>query len=421
MNIRRTLTSILLIAAMAGSAFSQKSTTTSYPVSKVAAEKLVRRVLKNSPIIDGHNDLLRAYFDCRQCPRDLSDYPLDKNTSGQTDIPRWRTGGVGGQLLNVFGSELTPESYLSGVDLVNRMEEKYARDLRITLTTKEIRKSIREGKIALIPSMESSIRIKNNMALLRTFYNLGLRSVTLAYATNDLADGSDDTPKHNGVSEFGKEMIREMNRLGIMIDISHVSVKAMNDVLDTTRAPVIFSHSNARSLCDVNRNVPDAVLDRLELNDGMIMLTFVPYFTTNEFSGWYTRGENHWEELEKKHQGDRPKIVGEFTAWEKSNPAPTVSVADMADHFDHVKKRIGVRHIGIAGDFDGIDFFITSLEDVSKYPNLLTELARRGWTESELRMITSENFLRVFEQVEVNAAALKKTTQPSVVRFDLKD
>jgi membrane dipeptidase len=418
MMIRLSLTIIISILFLANWCYSQDRSKASYVLSEGSAKRLVDRVLKASPVIDGHNDLLRAYFDCRECPRDLSAYRLDTRAPGQTDIPRWRKGGVGGQLLNVFGSELTPESYLNGVDLVDRIAIAYRDDLQITLSAKEVREAMLRGKIALIPSMESSVRLNNSMSLLRVFYRLGLRSVTFAYDTNEMADGSDDTPRHNGISQFGREMAKEMNRLGIMIDISHVSAKAMHEVLDVTSAPVIFSHSNVRELCDVNRNVPDDVLDRLKSNRGIIMLTFVPYFTTNEFSDWYVKGESHWEELEKRHIGDRAKVSADFSLWEKTNPQPVVTVSDMADHFDYVRRRIGVDHIGIAGDFDGIDFFIRSLEDVSTYPNLLVELARRGWTQGELRKITSGNFLRVFQDVERSAAKLQRTQQPSTVKLN---
>jgi len=385
-------------------------------VSAEAASKLVRRVLANSPVIDGHNDLLIHYFDCKACPLDLADYPIDRPTKGHTDIARWRKGGVGGQLLNVFGGDQSAEGLMAAYDLVRRMESSYPNDIKIAGTSAEMRLAMKQGRIAILPTLEGATRLKGSPALLRSYYRLGLRSVTFAYKTNDMADGSDDAPKHNGVSELGKNMIREMNRLGVIIDISHVSEKAMNDVLNLSQAPVIFSHSNARALTNVKRNVSDATLLKLKANGGVIMLTFVPYFTRLEHSKWLDTGDRVYEELSKLHGGDKEKMTPGMDKWEKENPEPSVTVADMADHFDHVKRIIGADYIGVAGDFDGISFTIKGLADVSAYPTLLTELARRGWTEAELRKITSENFLRTFEAVEQKAKNLQQTTPPVVLR-----
>lgn len=380
------------------------------------AKKLVARVLKAAPVIDGHNDLFIHFFACKECPRDFNEYRIDSTNTGHTDIPRWRKGGVGGQLLNIEkDGSLT--RFLEAYDIMYRMQAAYPKDLKVVGTSAEMRSAMRSGRIAILPIMEGSVGLENNMALLRSFYQLGLRSVTFAYKTNDLADGSDDVPKNNGVSAFGKEMIGEMNRLGIIVDISHVSAKAMSDVLETTKAPVIFSHSNARALCDTNRNVPDDVIKKLVANRGMMMLTFVPEFTTNEFAKWYKAGDEFYFASQKKYSFDKVRVKADMDAWEKENPSPIVTVADIADHFDHVKQLIGVDHIGIGGDYDGISYTIKGLEDVSSYPALLIELAKRGWTEQELRKITSENFLRVFAEVEAKAAALKKTMRPSTTKL----
>ncbi|HQZ95785.1 MAG TPA: dipeptidase [Pyrinomonadaceae bacterium] len=408
---------VLLFIAGSHTAIAQGGARVNYVVSDEAAAKIVSSVLRVSPVIDGHNDLFIHYFDCKECPRDLMAYRIDVAAKGHTDIPRWRKGGVGGQLLNIFGSEQTSESQLSAYDLLHRMEAAYPNDLRVVGTSREMRAASRNGKIAILPTLESAVRLKNNMALLRSYYDLGLRSVTFAYRTNDLADGSEDTPKHNGVSSFGKEMIKEMNRLGIMIDASHVSADAMNGILDSSQAPIIFSHSNARALCDVNRNVPDQVLRKLKTNRGIVMLTFVPYFVSHDMSKWMDDSEAYFELLSKKYSGDMSKATAEMDAWETTNPQPIVTISAMADQFDYVKNLIGVEYLGIAGDYDGIPFTIKGLEDVSTYPNLLIELAKRGWTEKDLRKITGENFLRVFEEVEAKAAALKKTMQPSMVKF----
>lgn len=376
-------------------------------VSKEKADEIVKKVLKLSPVIDGHNDLFIRYFDCKTCPIDLHEYRIDTIAKGHTDIPKMRKGGVGAVLMNVFGRDTSLYSYHKGWDLLYRMENLYRADLKIVGTSSEMRSAIRDGKIAFLPILEGSVRLKNDPALLRTYYKLGLRSVTFAYKTNGLADGSDDTARHNGISAAGREMVKEMNRLGVLIDMSHISAKAMNDILDITKSPVIFSHSNARALCDVNRNVPDDVLVRLKQNNGIIMLTFVPYFVKKEHKSWLDYGDAVYDKAIADYPNNRAKLDSIMEKWEKENIEPVVTVADMADHFDHIKTLIGVNYIGIAGDFDGISFTIKGLENMSTFPNLLTELARRGWTETELKKITGENFLRVFEAVEKKARRLQ--------------
>ncbi len=382
-----------------------------YSVTEPQASALVQKVLKLSPVIDGHNDLLVRYFDCKTCPKDLKDYRIDTVNNGHTDIPRFRKGGVGGVLLNVFGKEKTLESYLQGWDLVYRMEEQHPNDLKIVKSAAEMKTAFKAGKIALLPSLEGATRLGDNLYLLRTYYALGLRSVTFAYKTNQLADGSDDAPKYNGISPFGKEMVKEMNRLGVLIDMSHISAKAMNDILDASQAPVIFSHSNVRALCDVNRNVPDEVLKRLKANKGIIMLTPVPYFIKPNYVSWLNRLDSVYAQLYTRYQknpADSLELDKIGIKWEKENPKPVVNIKDLADHFDYVKNLIGADHIGIAGDYDGMDYLVEGMEDISTYPKLLVELAMRGWTEIELRKISGENFLRVFEEVERKATALKQ-------------
>lgn len=382
-----------------------------YPVSQEKATQTVVEILKTSPIIDGHNDLFVNYFDCKTCPKDLNDYPIDIIAPGQTDIPRMKQGGVGGVLLNVFGREKTLDSYMQAWDLLYRMQDTYNNELKIVSTASEMRKGMQEGKITILPSLEGAVRLGNNKYLLKTYYKLGLRSVTFAYSSNQFADGSDDTAKYNGISALGSEMVGEMNKLGVIIDMSHISVQAMNAILDVTKAPVIFSHSNVQALCNVNRNVPDNVLKKLKLNGGIIMLTPVPYFTTNAYFDWHNLNDSFFENLFERFQknsADSTELDKIAIQWEKDNPPPMITVADLANHFDYVKKLIGVDYIGIGGDYDGIEYTINGMEDISSYPKLLTELIRRGWTESEIKKITGENFLRVFEEVEQKAKLLSK-------------
>lgn len=380
-----------------------------YPISETESKNIVARVLKQSPVIDGHNDLFAWYFGCKykklpKCPQDIKDYPLDTITNGQTDIPRWRKGGVGAVQLNVFSDSL--KGFMDAYDQLYRLQETYSKDLKIVGTAAEMRKAMQAGKIALLPMLEGSVRLENSVSLLRMFYKLGLRCVTFTYNTSDLADGSDDKPKHNGISLIGKEMVREMNRLGVIIDMSHISAKSMSDILDITKAPVIFSHSNARALCDVNRNVSDEILKRLKTNGGLIMVDMVAEHTSNAFVKWYDSGDSVYYSAKEKYPGDKKKLKEMMDQWENNYPMPIVTIADVAGHFDYIKKLIGVDHIGISGDYDGMEYPIKGLEDVSCFPALLIELARRGWTEAELRKITGENYLRVFEEIEKKATLL---------------
>lgn len=391
----------------------------SYLLTEDKAKEIAEKSLKESPVIDGHNDLFIHYFDCKNCPRDLEDYRIDSINTGHTDIPRLRKGFVGGLLLNVFGRDKTIDSYLQAWDLLYRMEQVYSNDIKIVGNSTEMKIAMRQGKIAILPSLEGAARLGNNMYLLRSYYKLGLRSVTFSYRTNQLADGSDDTTKYNGISTFGKAMVQEMNRLGILIDMSHISAKSMSDILDITKAPVIFSHSNVRTLCDVNRNVPDDILIRLKQNKGLIMLTPVPYFTKNEHNLWMNERDSIGNILYTRFM-QNPKDSTELDKiheqWLGDNPEPIVTIADLANHFDYVKTLIGTEHIGIAGDYDGIEFLIKEMEDVSSFPLLLTELARRGWTEIELRQLTSENFMRVFKEVENISSQLQNEFNPSLVK-----
>ncbi len=387
----------------------QNSVTSRYVKTDQKAKKLVDHVLKLSPIIDGHNDLFAWYFGCNykklpKCPQDIADYPLDTLSKGQTDIPRWRNGAVGAVQLNIYSDSLS--SFLDAYDLLFRLEKVYKKDLQIVQSADGMRKAIKNGKIAILPMLEGSDRLESKLSNLRLFYKLGLRCVTFTYTTGDLADGSDDLPKHNGISPLGRSMVKEMNRLGMLIDLSHASAKTMSDILDITETPVIFSHSNARKLCDVNRNVPDTILLRLKANKGLIMLDMVPDHTTNKFANWVNTGDSIYYATKKQFPGDKAKLRTVMDQWELENPKPTVSISDIADHFDYVKKLIGVEYIGIGGDYDGIEYTIEGLEDVSCFPKLLVELAKRGWTKTELKKITGENYLRVFSDIEKKSKAL---------------
>jgi membrane dipeptidase len=392
--------------------------------SELSHEEIVAKVLEEAPLIDGHNDLLIHYIWCKACPIELDAYRLDAITDGHIDIPRLRKGGVGALLTNIFGRGKELNEYLQGWDLIYRIEDKYADDFKVAVTSSELRQVMKSGRIAIIPSMEHTYELVDDLGRMRTLYRLGLRSVILAYNNNNIADGAFDEPVHDGLSDYGKELVLEMNRLGIMDDLSHITEKGMLDVLEITRAPVIFSHANARALTDTERNASDKVLLKLKENGGLIMLTPVNYFTTQEahdhflvkldsmskvFQEKYTNPDQMTEE-------EIELVDAEWDAWEAANPEPKVTVRDFADHFDYVKNLIGIDHIGIGSDFDGMYYLIEGIEDASTFPNILLELANRGWTESELKKVTQENFLRVFEAVGQKAAELQKVEQPRIAK-----
>ena len=365
-----------------------------------------RAVLKAMPLIDGHNDLFIGFMDCRDCPRDFPAYDIGKRTSGDTDIPRWQAGMVGGTLLNVFGRDASLKTTLDAYDLLYRLADAHNDRLAIAGSAAEVRRIFKSGRIALIPSLENAKRLENDPAVLRMLHRLGLRAVTLAYKTNDLADASDDAPKHNGLSLLGVTMVRAMNQAGVLVDLSHTAPATMHDVLDISTAPVIFSHSNARALTDVERNVPDDVLRRLPKNGGLVMVAFVPYFTTPESARWEaaTAGESDAigaaVAAKTLSEADADKRWAAFLA---ANPPPKVTIAHVADHIDHIRRIAGPDHIGIGSDFDGVSTKVTGLEDVSTFPALFTELARRGWSEADLAKLAGGNFLRVMEAAEAAA------------------
>lgn len=396
--------------------FAQEGNKVEYKLTKKIAEEVIGKFLKTYKIIDGHNDFYHNYFDCSSCKGDIEDFQLDTIDSGTTNIPLFRKGGVAGQLYNIYGKDRKAENLLKAFDLMYLIAKTYPKDITIAATAADLRIAIHSNKIALLPILEGAVLLQDSKSLLRMYYKLGLRSVTFAYKTNNLADGSDDTVRHNGISSLGIDMIGEMNRLGVIIDMSHISANAMRDILKTTKAPVIFSHSNAYSLCKVNRNVPDDVLLELKNNKGIIMLNFIPFYISQQHADWINKAENDWKMKvnELKDTAAADKYYSDV--WLKQNPEPAVSVIDVANHFDYIKKLIGVDYIGIGSDLgDRYEFTIKGMNDVSSFPTLLIELARRGWTETELKKITSENFLRVFEDVEKRSSEIKAISNIGIV------
>ncbi len=342
---------------------------------------LARRVLRTTPLVDGHNDLPWRIREDSLMHLDVEAYDLRKKTPGMTDLARLRKGMVGAQFWSIYiPGEIRDSGFarvqLEQFDIARRTIAKYPEVLQWTPTVAAVRRAFAAGKIGSLLGLEGGHAIENSLGALRMYYEMGARYMTLTHnVTLDWADAALDSVKHEGLTRFGEEVVHEMNRLGMLLDLSHVSPATMSDALNVTEAPVMFSHSNARALLDHRRNVPDSILARLPKNGGVVMATFVNSFLTS---------------------------------------AKTATIGDVANHIEHIRKVAGVDHVGIGSDFDGITETVVGLEDVSTFPALFAELARRGWTEADLRKLAGENILRVLGQAERVAARLQRERPPSI-------
>jgi membrane dipeptidase len=389
----------------------------------------VRKLLATTPIIDGHNDAPWEIRENKERPRDVDHYDLRTDLKGHdTDLARMKLGGLGGQFWSIYiPGEVKDSGYariqLEEFDIARRMIAKYPDKMLFAKTSADVRAAQAQGKIASFLGLEGGHAIENSLGALRIYYELGARYMTLTHnVTLDWVDAALDKPTHGGLTPFGKEVVREMNRMGMIVDLSHVSPAVMSNVLDITEAPVMFSHSSSRALSDHRRDVPDSILVRVKANGGVVMVTFVREFISQKNLDWRTTAAAHRKELATGFGGDTARLHAAMIAWESANPEPLVTLKDVADHFDHIKQVAGVDHVGIGGDFDGTGGeHIQGLEDVSKYPNLLAELARRGWTDDELRKVASGNILRVLAANEKVAARLQKTRKPSTRTIDELD
>jgi membrane dipeptidase len=306
-----------------------------------------------------------------------------------------------------FTGQQAVTATLEQIDIVHRMIARYPDDFELALTADDVQRIFGAGKIASLIGLEGGHSIDSSLGALRMFARLGARYMTLTHSKNvPWADSATDTPEHGGLTAFGEEVVREMNRLGVLADLSHVSEETMEDVLRVTRAPVIFSHSSARALCDHPRNVPDAVLRQLPKNGGVVMVSFVPGFTTPEASAWDAAGEAEYARLEKLSPKDEAAVKAGVAAWLVEHPRPKVTVAQVADHVDHVRKVAGIDHVAYGSDFDGITSAPAGLEDVSRFPALSAELLRRGYTELEVKKVLGLNLLRVMRSAEATAARM---------------
>jgi membrane dipeptidase len=386
-----------------------------------------RAILGRHPLIDGHNDLPWVIRENGKPPRDVASYDLNASTPGDTDIARLRAGGVGGQFWSVYvPSEAAAAArgharlQLEQIDIALRIVERYPKDLALALTAADVERANAEGRIASLLGMEGGHAIENSLGALRDFYRLGVRYMTLThFNTTHWADSATDVARHGGLSKFGEEVVREMNRLGMLVDISHVSPATMHDVLDIAEAPVIFSHSNARALSTTLRNVPDDVFARVGKNGGVVMVSFISLFNV--------QGEEHarWQAAFEQAAGVKLGDPGYDAAYGKyvvDHPEPRATIADVADHVEHVRDAAGVDHVGIGADFFGEPTWMAAgLEDVASYPALFAELLRRGWTEADLAKLSRGNVLRVLRGAEDAAARLQEVRGASFQSIEQLD
>ena len=394
-------------------------------VSNADLEATVHEVLRQVPLIDGHNDAPWAIRS--RVSNHLADFDFTDTTAidrpMHTDINRLRAGGVGGQFWSVWVPvELDHAeavvTTIEQIDLVLRLTDAYPNDFELALTADDIVRIHAEGKIASLIGMEGGHSIDNSLAVLRQLYAVGARYMTLTHWANvDWVDAATDAPEHDGLSPFGEVVIKEMNRLGMLVDLSHVSAAGMRDVLDVSRAPVFFSHSCALALNSHPRNVPDDVLERIAETGGMVMVNFGSYFVDEKITERHAAYKAEELRLETLSPGDPQAVKDGMKAWLATNPLWTVPLGKLADHFDHIREVAGVDHVGIGSDYDGIGALPKGMEDVTGYPVLLVELMRRGWSRDEIAKVAGLNILRVMREAERVAAELQKTELPYEVRI----
>jgi membrane dipeptidase len=372
-----------------------------------------KRILSETPLIDGHNDLPWRIREDSIARGNIDIYDLRKTTPGQTDLARLKKGMVGAQFWSVYTPGEDRDSgyariQLEQIDIARRLIEKYPDRLALALGPADIRREFKQGKIASLLGLEGGHALENSLGALRAYYDLGVRYMTLTHnVTLDWADAALDSAKHNGLTPFGDSVVREMNRLGMLVDLSHVSPGTMSDALNVSQAPVIFSHSGARALVDVPRNVPDSILRRVTRNGGIVMVPFVTGFVSPRVYQYDESTRPLIGDLQKKYGADTTAITRAIKEWPAAHPEPRATLSQVADQIEYVRKVAGVDHVGIGSDFDGITEVVQGLEDVSTFPALFAELARRGWSDTDLKKLAGENFLRVFAQAEAVARKLQ--------------
>jgi len=417
----RVAMAVLIGVGLAGTAMAADE-----PLTDAELDATVREVLRQVPLIDGHNDApwaIRSRTSNHLADFDFSDTRTIASPM-HTDIVRLREGGVGGQFWSVWiPVELDHAeavvTVVEQIDLVHRLIENYPDDLELALTADDVVRIHSEGKIASLIGMEGGHSIDNSLAVLRQLYSIGARYMTLTHwANTDWVDAATDAPEHDGLSPFGEVIIKEMNRLGMLVDLSHVSAEGMRDVLDVSRAPVIFSHSSALALNPHPRNVPDDVLRRMPDNGGVVMVNFASFFIDEKITARYAAHEAEEKRLEVIYPGDPKAVKDGLKAWLAAHPLWTVPLSVLADHVEHVRDVAGIDHVGLGSDYDGISAVPKGMEDVTGYPVLLVELMRRGWSREDIAKVAGINILRAMREAEKAAAELQATEPPFEVRID---
>jgi membrane dipeptidase len=375
--------------------------------------------LRQAPVWDGHNDVAEQLRDRRKNVLAGFDFhdttgtadPAGERVAMHTDLARLRKGRVGAQFWSVFVSasltdQQAVQAVMEQIDVIKRLVAAYPADLRFAQDAAGVAAAWKAGRIASLLGMEGGYAIGNSLGVLRQFRDLGVRYMTLThYKTTDWADSATDAPRHDGLTPFGKDVVREMQRIGMLVDLSHVSVSTMNDALDVARAPVIFSHSGARAIDDHPRNVPDDVLARLKDNGGIVMVVTLPAYVSNGVRQWELARTAERARLGALHVDAPVRAAAALREWEAAHPRPRATLRELADHVDHVVKVAGIDHVGIGGDFDGMDTTTEGMPDVSGYPALFAELAGRGYGAADLRKIASGNMMRVLRAADAYALA----------------
>lgn len=386
-----------------------------------------RALHKQTPLIDGHNDYPWALRQ-NNIERDLNKLDIKvSQPSIMTDIPRLREGGVGGQFWSVYvpatmQGQTAVRTTFEQIDVVHRMVKKYPDTLELARTAADVERIFKNGRIASLIGMEGGHSIDNSLATLRMFFAAGARYMTLTHSSHIAwADSFSGEAKLGGLSRFGEEVVREMNRMGMLVDLSHTSPDTMEDALRVAEAPVIFSHSSARALNDHGRNVPDHILRQLPKNGGVVMVTFVPGFLSPAVNEHGRRQQAERNRLLPLYPNNEAGLNAAIQEWRKSNPEPRATLADVANHIDHIRKVAGIDHIGIGSDFDGITAVPVGLENVSKYPALTAELLRRGYSDTDVKKILGLNVLRVMRRAEEVAGRLQKEREPSIATIEQLD
>ncbi|HEU5357620.1 MAG TPA: dipeptidase [Gemmatimonadales bacterium] len=411
---RRTVGAMCLLALVSAGAASAQQPTAPDPALAHA-----NRLLSRVPLIDGHNDLPWVIRTDSAAPMSVEAYDIRGHVSGMTDIPRMRAGHLGAQFWSVYTPGEDKDSgyarlQLEQIDIARRMIARYPDALMPAYTADDIERAFKAHKVGSLLGLEGGHAIENSLGALRAYYDLGVRYMTLTHnVTLDWADAALDSARHGGLTPFGKEVVREMNRLGMLVDLAHVSPGTMSAALDVSEAPVIFSHSGARALVDSPRDVPDSILARVTKNGGVVMVPFYPPFVSPAVHDSEVSYGRQIDSLEAgiTDSSQRRTIRQQFRA---AHPMPHATIKDVADQIEHIRAVAGVDHVGIGSDFDGIDAWPDSLEDVSTYPRLFAELIRRGWSDADLTKLAGGNVLRVMRQAEAVAARLQRERAPSV-------